>query len=132
MAAERGGTEGKVSVDVSPITGVVLERLMDPGEYVGKEPILRIASIDPLYVEAVLAKSVFGTIYPRAEAEVILEEPIGGTYAARISVVDPVIDAASGTFSVRLELPNPDGTIPAGLKCTVRFEAEKVPAGTTD
>ena len=29
--------------------------------------------------------------------------------------------AASGTFGVRLELPNPDFKLPAGLKCTVRF-----------
>jgi multidrug efflux pump subunit AcrA (membrane-fusion protein) len=38
-----------------------------------------------------------------------------------ISVVDPIIDAASGTFSVRLDLPNPDGGIPGGLHCTVKF-----------
>jgi hypothetical protein len=32
-----------------------------------------------------------------------------------------VIDAASGTFGVRLDLPNPDGQIPGGLHCTVKF-----------
>ena len=32
-----------------------------------------------------------------------------------------VIDAASGTFGVRLELPNPGNAIPAGAKCKVRF-----------
>jgi hypothetical protein len=36
-------------------------------------------------------------------------------------VVDPVIDAASGTFGVRLELPNSDYRLPAGLRCKVRF-----------
>jgi multidrug efflux pump subunit AcrA (membrane-fusion protein) len=38
-----------------------------------------------------------------------------------VIVVDPVVDAASGTFGVRLELPNPEHAIPAGLKCRVRF-----------
>jgi hypothetical protein len=37
--------------------------------------------------------------------------------------VDRVIDAASGTFGVRLTMPNPDGALPAGLKCTVVFQA---------
>ena len=34
------------------------------------------------------------------------------------------IDAASGTFGVRLELPNPEQAIPGGLHCQVRFLAE--------
>jgi hypothetical protein len=36
-------------------------------------------------------------------------------------VVDKVFDAASATIGVRLELPNPDYALPAGLKCEVRF-----------
>ncbi len=40
---------------------------------------------------------------------------------AEVGVVDKVVDAASGTFGVRLELPNPDTSLPAGLKCRVRF-----------
>jgi len=32
-----------------------------------------------------------------------------------------VIDAASGTFGVRMELPNPKFRLPAGLKCRVAF-----------
>jgi hypothetical protein len=36
--------------------------------------------------------------------------------------VDRVIDAASGTFGVRLELPNRERKIPAGVRCRVRFK----------
>ena len=36
------------------------------------------------------------------------EPPIGGTYAATVTAVDHVLDAASGTFGVRLALPNPE------------------------
>ena len=32
-----------------------------------------------------------------------------------------VLDAASGTFGVRLELPNPQRKIPAGVRCSVAF-----------
>jgi len=31
------------------------------------------------------------------------------------------MDSASGSFGVRLELPNPNGDIPAGVCCKVRF-----------
>jgi hypothetical protein len=32
-----------------------------------------------------------------------------------------VLDAASGTFGVRLEMANPNMKLPAGLKCQVVF-----------
>ena len=42
-------------------------------------------------------------------------------HTAKVTVVDRVVDAASGTFGVRLELPNHALKLPAGLKCTVGF-----------
>jgi hypothetical protein len=38
-----------------------------------------------------------------------------------VVIVDEVIDAASGTFGVRIELPNPSSLISSGLNCQVRF-----------
>jgi multidrug efflux pump subunit AcrA (membrane-fusion protein) len=49
------------------------------------------------------------------------EEPIGGQLTAKVSLVERVIDASSGTFGLRLELPNPEGKIPAGLRCRLVF-----------
>jgi membrane fusion protein, multidrug efflux system len=48
-------------------------------------------------------------------------QPIGGSYNAVVSIVDAVFDAASGTFGVRLNLPNPDYRLPGGLRCHVDF-----------
>ena len=64
---------------------------------------------------------LFATIKVKTVAEVALESPIGGLYKAEVTVVDQIIDAASGTFGVRLTLPNPKNTIPVGLKCKIRF-----------
>jgi hypothetical protein len=41
---------------------------------------------------------------------------VQGSVKARVTVVDRVVDAASGTFRVRLELPNPGNRIPSGIK----------------
>ena len=54
-------------------------------------------------------------------ATVFPEGPVGGQFNARVTVVDRLVDAASGTFGVRLEVPNPDNRLPAGLKCRVSF-----------
>jgi RND family efflux transporter MFP subunit len=107
---------------LSPIDGVVVERTLGPGEYVfDQSHIMTVSQIDPLNVEVYVPLSQFGKIRVGASAEVYPEEPVGGRYTATVVVVDQVFDAASGTIGVRLELPNPNYAIPAGLKCRVRL-----------
>lgn len=103
------------------VDGVVVERLLSPGDYVGENPILKLARIHPLYVEVVVPAEKFGTIRRGMVATVKPEIPISGKFVAHVIIVDMVIDAASGTFGVRLEMPNPDYRLPAGLKCKVIF-----------
>jgi RND family efflux transporter MFP subunit len=108
----------------SPVTGIVIERLMHPGEVseLGKKPILKLAEIDQLHVEVILPIGAYGTIAPGASADVRPEKPVGGTYAARVVVVDKVVDGSSATFGVRLELPNPQRKLPAGVRCRIEFQ----------
>lgn len=106
----------------SPIDGVVVERLLVPGEYRNDQtPVLTLAQIDPLRVEVFVPSAYFGQIRIGSKAEVRPEQPIGGVHTALVTVVDHVLDAASGTFGVRLALPNPHLTLPAGIRCRVTF-----------
>ncbi len=106
----------------SPIDGVVVERSLGPGEYIFEQAhLLTVSQIDPLRVEVYVPLSQFGKINTGMKAEVFPEEPVGGKYSAVVTIVDKVFDAASGTIGVRLELPNPDHKLPAGLRCHVRF-----------
>lgn len=109
----------------APFTGVVTERLRHPGELAqtgeNAGPILKLAQINPLRVEIVLPVSYLGNIKPGSTLQVEPEAPLKGSYTATVKVVDKVVDSASGTLGVRLELPNPDGSIPAGVKCRVKM-----------
>ncbi len=40
---------------------------------------------------------------------------------AVVKAVDRVIDAASHTFQISLEMSTPDYRLPAGVRCSVRF-----------
>jgi RND family efflux transporter MFP subunit len=107
----------------SPITGVVVERFMKAGEFANssvKDPILKLAEIDPLHVEVILPAKLYGDIRRGDKAEVLPETP-AKQFPAVVSVVDQVMNAASGTFGVRLELRNPNLAVPAGAKCKVKF-----------
>jgi RND family efflux transporter MFP subunit len=105
----------------SPVKGVVVRRILSPGEFADPPQILEIAEIDPLRVEVFAPVSWLGRVKVGQRAFVVPEAPAGGSYEANVTVVDRVVDAASGTFGVRLELPNPAYALPAGLKCRVRF-----------
>lgn len=108
----------------SPFNGVVVEVLLNPGEFGAtsiRDPIMKLAEIDPLHVEVVLPVSLYGKIKPGQQAIVTPEAPIGGQLKTSVNMVDKVLDAASGTFGVRMLLQNPKGTIPAGIRCKARF-----------
>lgn len=111
---------------LSPVTGVVVERYMSSGEYIENQPVLHLAQIDPLHVETILPAKMWGKIKVGMSAVVRPEEPLVGTFAAKVTIVDRVIDAASATFGVRLEMPNPNN-LPPGSRCTVTFANQ--PAG---
>jgi RND family efflux transporter MFP subunit len=106
----------------SPINGVVVQRYLAPGESVEDQPIMRIAQIDPLRVEVIVPVTAFGSIKVGQPAIVRPEPPMAGRFPATVSVVDGVADAASGTFRVRLTLPNDDYSLASGLKCRVAFQ----------
>ena len=108
----------------SPIAGVVVEQMVMPGEAVDDRPILKLAQIDPLRVEVLAPTEMFGALSKGMRAEIIPEVPANKVYSATINVVDKVIDAASGSFLVRLKLPNPGHRVVGGLKCKVHFLAE--------
>ena len=106
---------------LSPVSGVVVERLKSPGEVVKEETIVVLAQIDPLRVEVVLPAALFGSLEPGMRAEVTPELPEAGVQVASVTIVDRVVDATSGTFGVRLELLNADHAVPSGLRCGIRF-----------
>jgi RND family efflux transporter MFP subunit len=118
----------------SPIDGVVVERVQNVGELaeagVGRKPILKLAEIDKLHVEVLLPVNAYGQVKLGMEVEVTPEIPAGSRHRATIKVVDRLLDAASGTFGVRLELPNPRHQLPAGIRCTASFPGITATSGS--
>jgi len=105
----------------SPVTGVVVDRYMSGGERVEEKPIVRVATVDPLRVEVVVPAALYGTIATGSMLTVTPELPTATPRQAKVTLVDSVIDGPSNTFRVRLEMPNPNYELPAGLRCKVEL-----------
>jgi RND family efflux transporter MFP subunit len=126
LELERAKEILKLRSVISPIDGVVVERYKSPGEFVEDQPLLKLVQVNPLNVEVIAPLHWMGTIKKGMAVRVYPEKPIGGSYIATVVIVDPVVDSASGTFGIRLELPNNKFKIPAGLTCDVKFPGKRI------
>ena len=119
----------------SPLDGYVVDRYKSDGldrprafarlgEFVEEQPILLLAQVNPLHVEVIAPVELYRKIDAGMSARIYPEAPIGGELEAVVKTVDPVVDAASGTFRVRLELDNSDNRIPAGIACSISFPVQ--------
>lgn len=111
----------------SPLSGVVVERYLSDGERVEEKPVVKVATVDPLRVEVIVPATQFNRIKHGMTATVRPEMADVELRSAKVVVVDRVIDAASNSFRVRLELPNPDSQLPSGLRCKVEFDGLNAP-----
>ncbi len=125
LELQRAEAALKLRTVTSPISAIVVERYVHPGESVKDKPLLKLAQIDPLRIEIIAPSELYGSIKPGMQAEIFPEAPAKGSYQATVSVVDNIIDAASGTFGIRLSLPNPDYKVVSGLKCRASFDLQK-------
>jgi hypothetical protein len=130
---ERASTSSEISADEqiagqvvrSTLDGFVINRFKSEGEFVDDQPILRVAQLNPLMVEAIVPMNFFGDIQPGMMAEVNPVMAGSDRRKARVTAVDPIGGSVGGstsdTFAVQLEMSNPGFKIPAGLTCDVTF-----------
>ncbi len=108
----------------SPFDGVVTERYMTIGERIEEKPLVKIAQINQLRVQVIVPVAFYGKIQSGDIATVSPDFPNAPEVIGEVSLIDKVIDAASNTFRVQLELANQDYSLPAGLRCKADFGLE--------
>lgn len=104
----------------APFDGVVVDVYLQQGSLVKQEHVLRVARLDPLYVELILPAGRFGSLRMGQSVDVVAELD-KRRLSGRIVSIDRVIDASSSSFRVRLAVPNPGNRIPSGQRCQARF-----------
>lgn len=107
----------------SPVDGLVVSVEAAPGEFANDQlDLMTIAEIHPLHVEVYAPAEYYNRVSVGDVYEVSQVPPLEGRYPATVTIVDPIFDAASATFGVRLEVANPKGDIPAGTRCKVDLD----------
>lgn len=110
----------------SPFPGVVMSVNLATGALVdtseSKKPILKLVQTDKLRVESFIPLKYFNSIHAGSPVTIKPESPLQGVYQAKVTTVDRVIDSASGTFGVMVELDNRNNKIPAGSRCRLSLQ----------
>jgi multidrug efflux system membrane fusion protein len=109
----------------APFDGVLQDREVEVGDFVRSGDIVA-TFIDNtrIIVTGTIAEQdeQFVAVDNIAQAELVTGENVEG----RIRYIAPVADASTRTFTVEMEVPNPDGKLPAGITAEMFIPTEEV------
>jgi cobalt-zinc-cadmium efflux system membrane fusion protein len=123
-------TNRKLSADypiVTPKGGIILKREITVGQVVQPaDPAFTIADLSSVWIVANVPEEDAGNLQKNMEVAVSIsalpEEKITG----RLSFISPLVDPATRTVEVRMDLPNPNGLLKPDELASMTF------TGTTD
>ncbi len=126
LTAERDQEAINQTVIKSPIDADIFRIAVRGGEAAQPlNPVLSIVAIDPLDVIAYVPIDTVGHIRVGTTATLKLENVASAPLQCTVKVVDNVADPASGTYRVKLTLPNPDRKIASGARGSLTLQLAK-------
>jgi Cu(I)/Ag(I) efflux system membrane fusion protein len=109
----------------SPVGGTVLEKQVVQGQYVtAGQDLFLLADLSRLWLSAKVHEQELDGIKAGQPAVARFPAFPGRDFPGRIRFLDPVLDPATRTAGVRVELPNPGGALKPGMFATVELRVD--------
>jgi Cu(I)/Ag(I) efflux system membrane fusion protein len=109
----------------SPISGTVLEKKVIEGQYVTEgQDLYLLADLSRLWLSAKVYEQELGGIKIGQLAAARFPAFPGRDFEGRIRFIDPVLDPATRTAGVRIELSNPGGLLKPGMFATAELRVD--------
>ena len=106
----------------APFTGIITQRFIDLGTLVqsgisnaNASAIVEIQDLDPIRLTIPLPEADVGSVKKGVEVTVTFPELPGESYVAKVSRTAGVLDFASRTMQIEVDLSNPDRNIKPGM-----------------
>ena len=113
----------------APFNGVITKRLVDHGALVqsglsnsNATPIAQLQQLNPIRLTIPLPESDVASIKVGMDASITFPELPGKPYNATVSRIAKVLDIASKTMQVEIDIENPEGTIKPGMHAKVYMQ----------
>ncbi|HEX3553842.1 MAG TPA: efflux RND transporter periplasmic adaptor subunit [Thermoanaerobaculia bacterium] len=109
----------------APISGTVLEKKVVQGQYVTEgQDLYLLADLSRLWLSAKVYEQDLGGVKAGQEAVATLAAFPGRQLRGRIRFIDPLLDPATRTAGVRIELPNPGGALKPGMFANAELQVD--------
>jgi len=107
----------------SPIAGVIVARNFDAGSLVGPggDPIVAVADLRTLKLEAGVSELEAGRLKPGAPTRVTIQAQPGEVFDGRITAVASEVDPRNRHFRVEISVTNKGGAMLSGMYATARI-----------
>lgn len=100
----------------APIPGVIAQRHIRLGNTLAvNEPVFQVTELDPLVAYLHIPEREFRRLEAGQAAELVLDAIPGQRFKAQVQRISPVVDPATGTFKVTMEVPDQDGRLKPGM-----------------
>lgn len=92
----------------TPLSGVVIEKMVQEGQYVDLGmPLFSIADLSNVWVEVEVYENEFAFVKMGQRVEILSQSYPGKTFSGRVSFIYPFLDPKTRTVKVRVDLANP-------------------------
>ena len=106
------GKSGRPDIRIaiySPFSGIVIEKMVQQGQYVNTgEVLFNIADLSSVWVEVELYENEFPSVHIGQEVEVRSQSFPEKVFTGRIAFIYPFLDPKTRTLKARVEMRNPD------------------------
>jgi HlyD family secretion protein len=111
---------------VSPVDGFVGKRNVDPGAWVSQNaPVVSVVDIARLRIVANVVEKDLRLVNPGDQASIEVDAYPGEIFRGRIARVSPVLDPATRTATMEVEIPNVDYRLKPGMYARVALTIEE-------
>jgi RND family efflux transporter MFP subunit len=116
----------------SPVNGFVGKRLLDPGAFVSSNtPLLSVVEIDRVRLVANVVEKDLRRVRVGSTADVEVDAFPGEVFHGRVARVAPVLDPATRTAQMEVEVPNGDYRLKPGMYSRVKLTVATKAAALT-
>jgi membrane fusion protein, multidrug efflux system len=114
------------TIIVSPVNGFVARRAADPGAFVGQNaPVVDVVDIGQVRLVANIIEKDLTSMQAGDETQVEVDAFPGELFMGRLARVAPVLDPATRTAPVEIEIPNPGFRLKPGMYARVTVKTDE-------
>lgn len=124
----------------APVTGTILERAVEKGEFVttgfvgdrgAKGYVVSLADLNDLQVELDISQNDFAKLHSRQRGVVTTDAFPDRKYNGVIQEISPEANRQKATVQIKVKIGNPDTYLRPEMNASVAFLADEKPANTT-